>query len=218
MSRQKADSSSSELSAIRRKGRLFVISGPSGVGKGSVINLVLAQLPSIELSVSATTRARRPHEIDGTSYHFLTEADFKQRVNQHEFYEHASYNNRMYGTLRSTVESRTGAGVDLILEIDIQGARQVRKLAPTAVLIYMQPPGLAELEKRLRDRATETEETVRERLAIAQEEQKSIRTDYRGHYVITNDVLEQCAEVLKAIVVAERHRLTGQPEAPQGFE
>jgi len=124
----------------------------------------------------------------------------------------------MYGTLRSTVESRTGAGVDLILEIDIQGARQVRKLDPTAVLIYMQPPGLAELEKRLRDRATETEETVRERLAIAQEEQKSIRTDYRGHYVITNDVLEQCAEVLKAIVVAERHRLTGQPEAPQGFE
>jgi guanylate kinase len=190
-----------------RKGRIFVVSGPSGVGKGTVIANVLARTQGLALSVSATTRDPRPGDINGKTYHFLTDNEFKKGISDGIFYEYAPYKHKMYGTLKETVEKETSAGIDLVLEIDIQGARSVKRLAPNAVLIYIQPPNYEMLETRLRGRGTETEESIQERLAAAVDEQASIETDYCGHYVITNDVVESCADALLAIVEAERHKL-----------
>lgn len=190
-----------------RKGRLIVISGPSGVGKGTVVTAVMNNLNGIELSVSATTRARRNHEVDGVDYHFLSREVFEAEVRLGSFYEHAEYNRNLYGTLRKTVETRLLCGIDLILEIDIQGARSVKRLDPTAVLVYMQPPSMQELERRLRDRKTETEETIQERLRIASEEMAAVSDVYDRHYLITNDQVDACAVDLEAIIRAERSRL-----------
>jgi guanylate kinase len=198
-----------------RKGRIFVVSGPSGVGKGTVIKRVIARTERLALSVSATTRDPRPGDTNGITYHFLSEEQFKQGISEGVFYEYALYKHKLYGTLKETVEKKTTAGIDLVLEIDIQGARSVKRLAPNAVLIYMQPPNFETLESRLRGRDTETEESIQERLAAAVTEQESIDTDYCGHYVITNDDIENCADALFAIVQAERHRLlcSGSPLA-----
>lgn len=190
-----------------RKGRLFVVSGPSGVGKGTVIKSVVAQIDRLAVSVSATTRAPRPGEIDGITYHFLTEEKFKRGIEAGIFYEYAPYKHNLYGTLRETVDRKTSEGIDLVLEIDIQGARSVKKLAPDAVLIYMQPPDFPTLLTRLVNRKTETEQSIRERIAAAVEEQCSIETDYCGHYVITNSDLETCANTVISIINAERQRL-----------
>ncbi len=201
-----------------RKGRIFVVSGPSGVGKGTVIKRVIARTDRLALSVSATTRDPRPGDTDSITYHFLSEEQFKQGISDGIFYEHALYKHKRYGTLKKTVEKQIAAGIDLVLEIDIQGARSVKRLAPNAVLIYMQPPSFETLESRLRGRNTETEESIQERLAAAVVEQESIETDYCGHYVITNDNVEDCADALYAIVQAERHRLLCTDSAPGKLE
>ena len=192
---------------INRHGRIIVVSGPSGVGKGTVIRRVLEQVPDLALSVSATTRPMREGDIAGTSYHFLSQQEFEAGIQDGIFYEWARYKNNYYGTLKRTVAERTATGKDIILEIDIQGARQVKSLAPNAVLIYIQPPNFETLEKRLRGRATETEQAIRERLAAAIDEQNSVEADYAGHYVITNDNLDDCTNLLITIISAERHRM-----------
>lgn len=190
-----------------RKGRIFVISGPSGVGKGTVIARVITGVPGLALSVSATTRDPRPGDVNGITYHFLSDEEFRRGIDNGVFYEYAPYKHKFYGTLKSTVEEKTKAGVDLVLEIDIQGAQSVKRLAPNAVLIYMQPPNFESLEERLRGRQTETEQSIRERLEAAVAEQQSIEREYCGHYVIMNDKLDECVDAVKAIILAERHRL-----------
>ena len=169
------------------KGTLFVISGPSGVGKGTLVLHVLERLKTIALSVSATTRPPRPDETDGISYHFLSKEQFEEIIEQGGFLEWAVVYDNRYGTLKEEVERHLNAGQDLILEIDVQGGLQVMQRYPDAVLIFIEPPSLEILEKRLRARETESEESIRKRLEIARLE---LACKERYTIVITNDDLE----------------------------
>jgi guanylate kinase len=177
--------------------RVFVITGPSGVGKGTLIRTLRERLPELELSVSATTRAPRPGEEDGVAYHFLSDSDFQRRVDAGEFVEHAVYSDRRYGTLRSELERRTAAGHPVVLEIEVQGARQVRTTLPDAVQVFIAPPSLDALRTRLVGRGTDDEDQVAARLKVAEEE-LAAQGEF-GHVVI-NDRLEDAVEQLVAIV------------------
>ena len=141
--------------------RVFVITGPSGVGKGTLIRTLRERLPELELSVSATTRAPRPGEEDGVDYHFLADSDFQRRVDARDFVEHAVYSGRRYGTLRSELERRTAAGHPVVLEIEVQGARQVRTTLPEAVQVFIAPPSLDALRTRLVGRGTDDDDAGR---------------------------------------------------------
>ena len=140
--------------------RVFVITGPSGVGKGTLIRGLMERIPALQLSVSATTRAPRPGERDGVDYHFLSRQDFERRVRAGEFVEHADYAGRRYGTLRSELEQRVRAGVPVVLEIEVQGARQVRAAVPDAVQVFIAPPSLEALRARLIGRGTDDPDEV----------------------------------------------------------
>ncbi len=176
---------------------VFVITGPSGVGKGTLIRALRERCPEIELSVSATTRERRPGEVEGVDYHFLTDAEFDQRVAAGEFLEHAGYAGRRYGTLRSEVVERTEAGIPVVLEIEVQGARQVRAAMPEAVTIFIAPPSEEALRARLVGRGTDHAEQVQARLETAREELRS-RDEFR--HVVVNDRLEDAVAELARIV------------------
>ena len=178
-------------------GRLFVVSGPSGVGKGTVIAQALRRLPGLEVATSATTRPRRAHEVDGREYHFLSEAEFVRRVEGGEFLEHVSYAGNRYGTLRSEVERRLRAGRDVVLEIEVVGARAVKLQMPEAVLVFIAPPEVADLEARLRGRGTDTDEEIDSRLAIARREMEA-QTEF--DHVIVNDDAERAAAELAELV------------------
>lgn len=180
--------------------RVFVITGPSGVGKGTLIRGLMERLPSLELSVSATTRAPRPGEVDGVDYHFLSAEEFERRVQAGEFVEHADYAGRRYGTLRSELDGRVGAGVPVVLEIEVQGARQVRATMPEAVQVFIAPPSLEALRTRLVGRGTDGSEEVERRLAVAEEE-LAAREEFA--HVVVNDRLEEALEELAATVEAE---------------
>jgi guanylate kinase len=180
--------------------RVFVITGPSGVGKGTLIRTLMEQLPALELSVSATTRAPRPGEEPGVDYHFLSDAEFARRVRDGEFVEHAQYSGRRYGTLRSELERRTAAGVPVVLEIEVQGARQVRDALPEAVQIFIVPPSEEALRTRLVGRGTDPPEAVQQRLATARAE-LAARDEF--HHVVVNDRLEDAVAQLVGIVRAE---------------
>jgi guanylate kinase len=180
--------------------RVFVITGPSGVGKGTLIRGLMERVPALALSVSATTRAPRSGERDGVDYHFLTRADFDQRVEAQEFVEHADYAGRSYGTLRSELDDRLRAGVPVVLEIEVQGARQVRAAMPEAVQVFIAPPSLEALRARLIGRGTDSAEEVERRLRVAEQE-LAAQPEF-GH-VVVNDRLEDALERLTAIVAAE---------------
>ncbi len=154
---------------MSNRGKLVVVSGPSGSGKGTILNQVL-KAPDFVYSVSATTRAPRDGEIDGKHYFFVTKEDFENRIAQGGFIEYAEYNGNYYGTPKDFVEKNIALGKNVILEIEVQGAMQIKKTLPEALFIFMTPESRDELEKRLRDRATENEETIRKRLAIADKE------------------------------------------------
>jgi guanylate kinase len=177
--------------------RVFVITGPSGVGKGTLIRGLLQRLPELELSVSATTRPPRPGEVDGTHYHFLTPAEFERRVASGDFVEHATYSGRRYGTLRSELQRRTAAGAPVVLEIEVQGARQVREALPDAVQVFIAPPSLDALRARLVGRGTDDPEQIEQRLATAEAELEA-RPEFG--YVVVNDRLEDATDQLVAIV------------------
>jgi guanylate kinase len=177
--------------------RVFVITGPSGVGKGTLIRTLRERLPELELSVSATTRAPRPGERDGVDYHFLDDADFQRRVDAGEFVEHATYSGRRYGTLRSELERHIAAGHPVVLEIELQGARQVRQTLPEALQVFIAPPSPEALRARLVGRGTDDEEQVAARLRVAEEE-LAARHEF-GH-VVVNDRLEDAVEELVEIV------------------
>jgi len=180
--------------------RVFVITGPSGVGKGTLIRGLMERIPALQLSVSATTRAPRPGERDGVDYHFLGREEFERRVKAGEFIEHADYAGRRYGTLRSELERRLRAGAPVVLEIEVQGARQVRTAAPDAVQVFIAPPSVEALRARLSERGTDDPEEVERRLHAAEDELEA-RREFR--HVVVNDRLEDALEQLTAIVSAE---------------
>jgi guanylate kinase len=179
---------------------VFVITGPSGVGKGTLIRNLMQHLPSLELSVSATTRQPRPGERDGVDYHFMTAEEFDRHVRAGDFVEHADYAGRRYGTLRSELEDRVEAGTPVVLEIEVQGARQIRQTMPDAVQVFIAPPSLDALRGRLVGRGTDDDAEVRRRLEVARRE---LEAQPEFAHVVVNDRLEDATERLTAIVTAE---------------
>jgi guanylate kinase len=177
--------------------KVFVITGPSGVGKGTLIRGLLERVPELELSVSATTRSPRPGERDGVEYHFLTPGEFERRVAAGGFVEHAGYSGNRYGTLRSELERRLEAGLPVVLEIEVQGARQVREALPEAVAVFIAPPSREALRARLVGRGTDAPEQVDERLRTADRELEA-QPEF-GH-VVVNDRLEHATDELVGIV------------------
>src|SRR3954451_21860186 len=151
-------------------GKVFVITGPSGVGKGTLIRTLLERMPELELAVSATTRAPRPGERNGEHYHFLDNAEFERRVAEGDFLEHAEYSGRRYGTLRSELEQRTAQGASVVLEIEVQGAKQVARTMPEAIRIFIAPPSEETLRTRLIGRGTDDPEQIERRLEVAKAE------------------------------------------------
>ncbi len=177
--------------------RVFVITGPSGVGKGTLIRTLMEQVPELRLAVSATTRRPRPGERDGVHYHFLSDADFDARVRAGEFVEHAEYSGRRYGTLRAELERHLRDGMPVVLEIEVQGARQVAETLPDAVRIFIAPPSEGALRARLIGRGTDAAEAVAARLETARIE-LAARDEF--HHVVVNDRLEDAVGRLAAIV------------------
>lgn len=188
-----------------KKGLLFIISGPAGSGKGTVVNSLIKNHPELSLSVSATTRAPRAGEIDGVHYHFISKDEFEKLIEKGEVLEHTTYCENYYGTLKREVLKANKAGRDIILEIEVDGAMQVKKKVRGAVTIMLTPPDADSLERRLRGRGTETDEVIKWRLNRAKEEIKLI-----GNYdysVVNNDgEADKCAELIYDIIKAEHQK------------
>lgn len=185
-------------------GKLFVISGPSGVGKGTLIEKLLQIDPNIKLSVSATTRMPRPHEKDGINYHFVSKENFEQLIKEDKLIEWAKFSDNYYGTFYETVEKNLQNGDDLILEIEVKGAMQIKEKMPEAVLIFVLPPSFEELKNRLISRNTEKEEEILKRLSIFEEEYSK---SHQFNYKVINDNLDNALDELHEIVLKERHSL-----------
>ncbi len=198
-----------------QEGLLIVLSGPAGSGKGTVSQLLLRS-PEFAFSVSATTRAPRPGEVDGVNYHFISVADFEERIRRGELLEYTNYCGNYYGTLRSEAEAILAGGRNLLLEIEVEGAANIRRLRPDAVLIMLLPPSFSVQEKRLRGRGTETEEKIRARLARSRAELDCL---HLYDYMVLNrdNGAEDCAEDVRAIVRAERCAVRRHPGAAAAF-
>jgi guanylate kinase len=178
--------------------RLFVVTGPSGAGKGTLIRKLVAERDDLAVAVSATTRDRRPGEEDGRDYHFLSEDEFLRRVEAGEFLEHVEYvSGHRYGTLRDEVDRILGSGRSVVLELETEGAKEVQRSSPDAVTVFVQAPSFAELERRLRDRATESAGEIGERLELARRQAEEAGDFDR---VVTNDDLARAVAELGAIV------------------
>jgi len=195
-------------SGRRRRGILFVMTGASGVGKDSIRRVALPQIDDIYYSVSATTRAQRPGEVDGHNYHFLTRERFEELLENDGLLEYAEYVGDLYGTPKAPVEEALSQGRDVLLELELVGARKVKARVPEAVMVFIAPPSMSELERRLRGRGTDTEEKIQKRLARAREEIRAMR---EFDYVVVNDDLYSAALDFVSIIRAERaraHRIT----------
>ena len=184
--------------------KVFVITGPSGVGKGTLIRGLRARMPELELSVSATTRRPRPGEREGVDYYFLAPEEFDRRAQRGEFVEHASYSGHRYGTLGSELERRLDQGRPVVLEIEVQGARQVREALPDAIAVFIAPPSREALRARLLGRGTDSEPQVDERMRTAERE---LGAQSEFAHVVVNDRLEAATGELEAIV---REALSGR--------
>ena len=193
---------STDPDALKR-GILFVMTGASGVGKDSIRRVALPQLEGIHYSVSATTRERRPDEVDGANYHFLTRERFQELLGQNGLLEHAEYVGDYYGTPYEPVEEALAMGKDVLLELELVGARQVKARVPEAVMVFIAPPSMRELERRLRGRGTDSEEKIQKRLARAREEIRAMR---EFDYVVVNEDLYTAASVFVSVIRAERAR------------
>ncbi len=194
---------------MSEKGKLLVISGPSGAGKSTVVFKAIEGRSDVCFSTSVTTRSPRPGEVDGREYFFISFERFHEMVENDELLEHAEYVTNCYGTPRAYVEQRLNEGMNVVLDIEVQGARQVREKMPGAVLIFIAPPSLEELERRLRGRGTDTEEAILGRLTRACQEYKE--ADFYD-YLIVNDDAEKAAAKLNAIIEAEHCRFTDWTE------
>ncbi|PTL39676.1 guanylate kinase [Alkalicoccus saliphilus] len=184
----------------REKGLLIVLSGPSGVGKGTVCGALREQDTDIKYSVSATTRSPREGEVDGVNYFFKSKEEFERMIREGEMLEHAKYVNNYYGTPRTYVEEMINKGHDVILEIEVQGALQVKESFPEGVFIFLMPPSLHELRNRIEGRGTETGDLIDSRMTVAKEE-IDLMDNY--DYVVENDKVELAVERIKSIVTAE---------------
>lgn len=180
-----------------RVGNLFVVSGPSGAGKGTLLSQVTERIPDAWVSVSATTRSPRPGEIEGVHYFFLDTDHFKSLVEQDGFLEWAQVHDNYYGTLKQSVIDHMNAGDQVILEIDVQGALQVRKALPEAHLVFIEPPSLEELERRLRQRGTETEDVISSRMKTAEVE---LAQKMEYDVQVVNDDLERAVDELVEVI------------------
>ncbi len=192
---------------MSEKGRLIVISGPSGAGKSTVVFNAIGDRNDCCFSISVTTRQPRPGEENGREYFFINQAQFDEMVENGELLEHAQYVNNSYGTPKSYVLQKLEEGFNVILDIEVQGARQIKAKMPEAVSAFVVPPSLAELERRLTNRGTETEETIKARLERARQEYRE--ADFYD-YIIINDEVEKAADELSAIMNAERCRFSNR--------
>ena len=193
-----------------RKGLLLVVSGPAGVGKGTINISLISRNSDIRMSVSATTRQPRPGEIDGVHYFFKTEEEFQKMINKGAFLEYMRvFNTHYYGTPKSFVEQELAEGRSVILEIDVQGAMRVKAAYPDAVLIFIAPPSMSELKSRLIHRGTESSEAIDRRFETAYQEMKYID---RYDYVVVNDILDLAIARTEDIIVAERCRVSRNSE------
>jgi guanylate kinase len=185
------------------KGILFVISGPSGAGKGTILERVLKDRQNTEFSVSATTRAPRPGEVEGVHYFFITREEFQNRIESSSFLEWAHVHDEYYGTLRDWVRSRLDEGHDVVLDIDVQGALQIMEKAVDEVFIFIAAPSIDELHRRLTKRGTESGEKIMRRLEVARHELEHVS---KYEYLIINDDLSLACEQLSAIMASEKCR------------
>lgn len=183
-----------------QKGRTFIVSGPSGVGKSTVLRALLEDRPDIYFSVSATTRAARPGEVDGIHYHFISVEMFRKWIANGEFLEYAEYVGNFYGTPKKYVDAAMDHGQDVILDIEIQGALQVCNKRPDTVRIFIAPPSWTELERRLTERGTDSADTIQKRLLRAKVE---FQTAHAYDYFVINDSVEDAVRELEAIMIAE---------------
>lgn len=182
---------------MSEKGHVFIVSGPSGTGKSTVLGEVFRRRDRLYFSVSATTRGPRPGETDGVEYYFITQEKFDEMVSREEFLEHATFARCSYGTPRAPVEAKLDEGVDVIMDIEVQGARQVKARMPEAISVFIAPPSLEELERRLRGRATDSEEKIRLRLETAKSELEEAKS--YDHIVVNDDYMRAADELLKII-------------------
>jgi len=196
-------------------GIIFIISAPSGSGKTTLVDALRQYVPNLDFSISYTTRSPRGSEQDGREYHFIPLGQFKEMIEKNEFLEYAQVFNNYYGTARSVLQDATRRGHDLLLDIDVQGARQVKQKIPGSVSVFVLPPSRTELESRLRKRSRSenvvSEDVIERRLAAAR---KEIENYPNYDYILINDRLEQSVDELQAIVLAERFKRSGKPLSP----
>lgn len=190
-------------------GNLFIVAAPSGGGKTSLVKHLISSLPNIEVSISHTTRQPRPREREGVDYFFVSEKEFFDMVENHAFTEHARVFNSFYGTSVAQIHDRLSQGIDVVLDIDWQGAQQIKKCFPTAIGIFILPPSLATLQQRLQNRRQDNMDVINIRMQQAQEEMSHYQ---EFDYLIVNDEFEQAARELQAIVLANRVSFARQEE------
>ena len=188
----------------KKQGLLIVISAPSGAGKGTIISKMLEKNNNLWLSVSATSRKMRTNDIEGKTYYFYTKEEFQNKISENYFLEYAMYADNYYGTPKKYIQEHLDNGEDVILEIEIQGAMQIKKLIPEALFIFIMPPSLKELKKRLVNRGTDTTEIILERFKIAYKEMNEV-TKY--NYVVVNDEIDNAVDKILSIIKAEKCRV-----------
>ena len=189
---------------MRKRGFLVVISGPSGTGKNSVLELLRDEMPDLSYSVSATTRSMREGEVNSEHYYFMTREEFLMREANQEFIETAEFCGNLYGTLKSVIESKLSDGIDVIMDIETKGAKQVRLAFPDAVMVFLMPPSFDELRQRLLLRGKDSSEEIERRLAVAREE--AYEVSHYSYVVVNNDLIAAAKEV-SSIIRAERCRI-----------
>ena len=198
----------------KEKGLLIVLSGPSGAGKSTVVKKLMQKRGNIHFSVSYTTRAPRNEDIDGVTYNFVDRAEFERMIANNEFLEYAEYSGNYYGTSLKVIEEKQAAGIDVLLDIEVQGAANVRNKCPDAVLVFTVPPSYQELERRLRGRNTDDEQTICKRLSRALEEVREINM---YDYLVINDEVDNAVTELDAIMSAAECRIANRRKVMDQF-